>query len=258
MPPKPMVKAPKKVEESGSGSGSGGKPKAPPGRAPGVERARRVPRKRRADGRETRARVLRAATEVFARDGFEGASLRRIAERAGIDIATLKYHVADKEALFSEVYEDGYQHFQQALGPLFIRVPLARNQTELVREVETLLSQGYDYLEANQAFIRLWLYRLLEGPKQVLDAEETLRSNVIGLIEAALSVLRERGLVREVDVRMVVLLIVTALPTLALGARARPGWLGTSELAPRERFIRFFSDLLQSHVLPERDRPPAP
>jgi AcrR family transcriptional regulator len=46
-------------------------------------------RSKRSDGRETRARVLRAATEVFARDGFEGASLRRIADRAGIDIATL-------------------------------------------------------------------------------------------------------------------------------------------------------------------------
>ena len=210
----------------------------------------RTKRSHRSDGRETRARVLRAATEVFARDGFEGASLRRIAERAGIDIATLKYHVVDKDALFAEVYQDGYLHFQQALGPLFIRVPLARDRAELVREVEHLLEQGYDYLDANQAFIRLWLYRLLEGPREVLAAEEAMRSNVMGLIEAAVAVLRERGLVRDIDVRMVVLLIVTALPTLALGARARPGWLGSSELDPRQRFISFFSDLLQQHVLP--------
>jgi AcrR family transcriptional regulator len=206
-------------------------------------------RSHRSDGRETRARVLRAATEVFARDGFEGASLRRIAERAGIDIATLKYHVLDKDALFAEVYQDGYEHFQQALGPLFIRVPLARDHAELVREVQNLLERGYDYLEANQAFIRLWLYRLLEGPREVLAAEETLRSNVMGLIETAVDVLRERGLVRDIDVRMVVLLIITALPTLALGVHTRPGWLGSSALSPRERFIRFFSDLLQSYVL---------
>jgi AcrR family transcriptional regulator len=203
----------------------------------------------RSDGRETRSRVLAAATEVFARDGFEGASLRRIAERAGIDIATLKYHVADKAALFAEVYQDGYEHFQQALGPQLIRVPLARDRDELVREVTALLERGYDYMEQNQVFIRLWLYRLLEGPAQVLDAEETLRTNVIGIIEAAVGVLRERGLVRDIDVRMVVLLIITGLPTLALGARTRPGWLGTSDLEPRQRFIRFFADLLQSHVL---------
>ena len=227
---------------AGSGQRSHG-----PRRLPERAKARRS---NRADGRETRARVLRAATEVFARDGFEGASLRRIADRAAIDIATLKYHVLDKEALFAEVYQDGYEHFQQALGPLFIRVPLARDRAELVREVETLLERGYDYLEANQAFIRLWLYRLLEGPREVLAAEETLRSNVMGLIEAAVGVLRERGLVRDIDVRMVVLLIITALPTLALGAHTRPGWLGDSDLSPRARFIRFFSDVLQNHVLP--------
>ncbi len=213
-------------------------------------REKSAPRKRsRADGRETRARVLAAATEVFARDGLEGASLRRIAERAGIDIATLKYHVRDKEALFAEVYQDGYEHFQQALGPLFIRVPLARNQEELTGEVQLLLERGYDYLEQNHAFIRLWLYRLLEGPRQVLPAEELLRSNVMMLIEAAVDVLRERGLVRDIDVRMVVLLIVTALPTMALGARTRPGWLGESELPARTRFIRFFADLLKLHLL---------
>jgi len=199
------------------------------------------PRKIRSDGLETRSRVLAAATEVFARDGFEGASLRQIAETAGIDIATLKYHVGDKAALFTEVYQHGYQDFQQSLGPLIVRLPLARNSEELVSEVRGLIEKGYDYLEANQAFMRLWLFRLLEGPQEVLEAEETLRSNVMMFIEAAVGILRERGLVRsDVDVRVLVLAVVTAIPTLALSARARPGLIGPAELAPRERFIEFF------------------
>jgi len=248
------IRGPAAADDAPRPRGEGAKKRAsslPPKRPAPAKKGRSA----RSDGRETRARVLAAATEVFARDGFEGASLRRIAERAGIDIATLKYHVADKAALFAEVYQDGYEHFQQALGPQLIRVPLARDRDELVREVTNLLERGYDYMEKNHTFIRLWLYRLLEGPAQVLDAEETLRTNVIGIIEAAVGVLRERDLVRDIDVRMVVLLIITGLPTLALGARTRPGWLGSSPLAPRERFIRFFADLLESHVLPAREAP---
>jgi hypothetical protein len=103
-------------------------------------------------------------------------------------------------------------------------------------------------------FIRLWLFRLLEGPRQILEAEETMRSNVITIMEAAIEVLYERGLVREVDVRMLVLLIVTALPTLVLGVRARPGWLGESDVEPRQRFIDFFSDLLRGQLLPASDK----
>ncbi len=209
------------------------------------------PRKIRADGLQTRAKVLAAATEVFARDGFEGASLRQIAEVAGIDIATLKYHVGNKASLFAEVYQDGYEHFQQLLGPLLLRLPLARNPDELVQEVRVLIERGYDYLETHQAFIRLWLFRLLEGPKEVLEAEETLRSNVMMLIEAAVEILRERGLVRpQVDVRVLALAVITALPTLALSTRARPGLLGQSELDPRERFINFFVEVLGRLILP--------
>jgi AcrR family transcriptional regulator len=194
--------------------------------------------------------VLAAATEVFARDGFEGTSLRQIAETAGIDIATLKYHVGDKASLFTEVYQHGYQDFQQSLGPLILRVPLARNTEELVSEVRGLIEKGYDYLEANQAFMRLWLFRLLEGPQEVLEAEETLRSNVMTLIEAAVGILRERGLVRsDVDVRVLVLAVITAIPTLALSARARPGLIGTTELGPRERFIEFFVMVLSRVLL---------
>jgi AcrR family transcriptional regulator len=209
------------------------------------------PRKIRSDGLETRARVLAAATQVFARDGFEGASLRQIAEVAEIDIATLKYHVGNKAALFTEVYQHGYEHFQQSLGPLLLRLPLARDPGELIQEVRGLLERGLDYLEKNQDFSRLWLYRLLESPGSVLEAEETLRSNVMMLIEAAVAILRERGLVRpEVDVRVLVLAVLTALPTLALITGRRPELLGSSDKDQRQRFIDFFTEVLSRLVLP--------
>jgi AcrR family transcriptional regulator len=223
----------------------------PPSGAPPKPRAARAApaRRARADGRETRARVLDAAAEVFARDGFEGASLRRIAETAGIDIATLKYHVRDKPALFAEVYRDGFEHFQQALGPLLMRLPLARDADELLLELRKLFERGYDYLEGNRRFVRLWLFRLLQGPREVLEAEETIRVHVTSLIQAAVEVLRERGLVRELDVPVLALFMVTTFPTLALGAQARPGLLGTSELPPRERFIDFAVELVRNLVV---------
>jgi AcrR family transcriptional regulator len=229
-----------------------------PGRAgAGAPRAPRGPaasaRSARADGRETRARVLDAAVEVFARDGYEGASLRRIAETAGIDIATLKYHVRDKPALFAEVYRAGFEHFQQALGPLLMRLPLARDADELVLELRKLFDQVYDYLEANQRFVRLWLFRLLQGPREVLEVEETIRGHVLALIRAAVEILRERGLMREVDVPVVAALMVTALPTLMLGVQARPGFLGESELPPRQRLVDFTVELVRGLVVPRLD-----
>lgn len=49
-----------------------------------------------------RQRILEAARVALARDGFEGITTRRIAEAAGVNIATLHYHFGSKEALLTE------------------------------------------------------------------------------------------------------------------------------------------------------------
>ena len=47
----------------------------------------------------TKARILAAAEAVFAAKGFQGASTREIAARAGVNISSLHYHWESKETL---------------------------------------------------------------------------------------------------------------------------------------------------------------
>jgi TetR/AcrR family transcriptional regulator, regulator of cefoperazone and chloramphenicol sensitivity len=58
---------------------------------------------RRPDDPETKARVLRAATDLFAERGFHGAKVRDIAERAGANVAASHYHFGSKRDLYVEV-----------------------------------------------------------------------------------------------------------------------------------------------------------
>jgi AcrR family transcriptional regulator len=51
----------------------------------------------------TPARLLDAAVELFARNGFHGTSIRDIAERAGANVAAGHYHYGSKEGLYLEV-----------------------------------------------------------------------------------------------------------------------------------------------------------
>lgn len=50
-----------------------------------------------------RTRIVAAATEVFSTSGFEGASLRQIAERAGLQHQLVVYHFKTKDALWRAV-----------------------------------------------------------------------------------------------------------------------------------------------------------
>jgi TetR/AcrR family transcriptional regulator, regulator of cefoperazone and chloramphenicol sensitivity len=55
---------------------------------------------------KTRNKILSAAGEVFAEQGFEGATIRAITERAGVNVAAVNYHFRDKAELYTRVVLD--------------------------------------------------------------------------------------------------------------------------------------------------------
>jgi len=59
-----------------------------------------------ATGGATRERILRAASELFAQEGFSHVSMRAVATCAGVTKPALYYHFKDKEALFEECLTD--------------------------------------------------------------------------------------------------------------------------------------------------------
>jgi AcrR family transcriptional regulator len=62
-------------------------------------------RGRRPAGEDTKAALLAAATEVFAEQGFEGATMRTIAARAGIDPSMAYHWFEGKQGLFAATIE---------------------------------------------------------------------------------------------------------------------------------------------------------
>jgi AcrR family transcriptional regulator len=61
--------------------------------------------RRRAPNDDRRAAIAKAARELIVEKGVEGLRTRDIAERVGINVATLHYHVPSKEALIELVAE---------------------------------------------------------------------------------------------------------------------------------------------------------
>src|ERR1700736_6249790 len=54
----------------------------------------------------TRDKILNAAGEVFAEQGFEGATVRAITQRAGVSDAAITEHFRDKAELYARVVLD--------------------------------------------------------------------------------------------------------------------------------------------------------
>ncbi|MFM7737191.1 MAG: CerR family C-terminal domain-containing protein [Alphaproteobacteria bacterium] len=65
---------------------------------------------------ETRARLLEAATDLFAERGFHGTGVREIALRAGVNVASANYHFGSKEDLYLEVLRNHFATIRARLA----------------------------------------------------------------------------------------------------------------------------------------------
>lgn len=59
-----------------------------------------------ARGEDTRRRILERALDLFAAQGYEGASTRQIAEGAGVNLPAIQYYFGNKEGLYRAIIED--------------------------------------------------------------------------------------------------------------------------------------------------------
>lgn len=115
-------------------------------------------RSRRSDGERTREKILEVALPLFAEGGFAGTSVRKIATAAGVNVATLAYHFADKQGLYDAVvvrlHEDLERDFpddRMASGDDPIRAVVAR---------------AWAFVRAHRDPIRLQVRHVLDTGKQ--------------------------------------------------------------------------------------------
>lgn len=96
------------------------------------------PRERREREREEiRTRILDAARELFASEGVESVTMRRIADRIEYSPTAIYFHFKDKDALLSELCDCDFREF-------------AHGFTEIAKipdPVERLRAAGYAYVD---------------------------------------------------------------------------------------------------------------
>jgi len=101
------------------------------------------PTARAAKRAATAQRILQAAREEFAADGFEGATIRRVASRAGVDPSLVIQHYGSKAALFTAAIQlqqnTPAAAAEHVLDVLDLRIgPLPPETAALVRSMLTV------------------------------------------------------------------------------------------------------------------------
>lgn len=132
-------------------------------------------------GDSARERILDVATRLFAELGFDGTSTRLIAEAAGLNIATVAYHVGNKRDLYLAVMERAHQKERAALEEA--TADLAPDVEGVLR----LLDRYIDFCAANPDVPALWVHRWLSDASDVAHLENAYVQPLMEMVGDAIA-----------------------------------------------------------------------
>ena len=111
-------------------------------------------RRTRANGEQSRQRILDAATEVATERGYEGTTISLVSKKSGLPPTSIYWHFADKDDLIAAVIERSFQRWLAAL-----ELPSGQGTREQAIELGTQVAKAL--LDAPD-FLRLGLMLALE------------------------------------------------------------------------------------------------
>ena len=104
--------------------------------------------------------ILEAAIRLFSEFGFDGVSMRRIAEAAGVSKANIYHHFESKEALYLAILNGSAQHLAEIVEDL------AEGEGDFEQRLRAFTRAHHEHLFANETTLRLVLREAFSGDEQ--------------------------------------------------------------------------------------------
>ena len=174
---------------------------------------------------QTRARILDAAAHTFRQVGYSSASLRDIAEQAGMQAGSLYYHFESKEQLAEEIMIAGVDGSYAAVKAAVASLP---QDAGTLDKLEAAFAGHLSYL-LNQSDYAVAMMRMLHQTPEPIRARTLARQRGFGrffadLFEAA----HAQGLIKPG-------MNLSALRMLIFGAMNwTPEWFSQTGLRPEQ------------------------
>lgn len=121
-------------------------------------------RKRRANGEESRVKILDAATEIAGERGYEGTSIALVSKKCGLPASSIYWHFKDKDDLIAAVIERSFADWLAAWD-----LPDGPSATERISRVGAQVAKA---LQNSPDFLRLGLMLALERRPEEPRARE--------------------------------------------------------------------------------------
>ncbi|GAA4562934.1 TetR/AcrR family transcriptional regulator [Planotetraspora kaengkrachanensis] len=119
--------------------------------------------------------ILEVATRLFAALGYDGTSIRQIAEAIGLDITTITEQVGTKRDIYLAVMERAFQSERAALEAAAV-------EFEANGSVHQLFDRYLDFYVEHPDIVALWMHRWLLDAADVAELENQYVEPLTGMI----------------------------------------------------------------------------
>jgi len=149
--------------------------------------------KKNLSGREL---IIQSATQLFVKKGFNGVSMREIAETSRMTKAALYYHFQDKEALTIQIFNDYFSEIELDIQKILEQSKPVREKT--AQFVTTIMNQSPDKLGVIHL---IFIESSHLGMKFRQEIGQKYHALFLGSIENLLKDGIKQGEIRDLDVK---------------------------------------------------------
>lgn len=159
------------------------------------ERVRKSSQKRREEQKDSlRQSILNAAGELFLEKGYEGFSLRQVAERIGYSATTIYRYYENKDDLLLAIVREGFTEFNRQLSSAVqgARTPL--------KKIEALGETYVNFGMENPVYYQLMFMQRADFLFQSRSAETVPMIDSFNVLQEGVGTAMEAGVIKKVDV----------------------------------------------------------
>jgi AcrR family transcriptional regulator len=172
-------------------------------------------------------RIQAAALRLFARHGFEGVGLQRIADEVGLHKSSLFHHYKGKVELANEVFQIALREVVDRIRPLAADPPSLEGLLAVVDDLVDLLS---DRPDAARLFLQ-GMAAPLDSPVEEPHASVEVFTILWGWLDRA----RRAGVIRRVNIRQALFNLIGIVLFYPAVAEQEPELAGAEPFSPTAR-----------------------
>jgi len=190
-------------------------------------------------------KIMNAARDVFAEMGFGGARMDEIARRAGVNKATIYYHIGDKKELYAEV-------IHQVIGNTTDRIAENISRAATSEEKIVIIKTIAEAMDLNPQMPPLIMREIASGGDNLPDVfvlEDFAR--LIGIVKSILDEGGSAGVFAETSPLILHLMVVSTFAVYSMTTPIREKLQGISGnlLLPDNKLSGYFADEVAAMIV---------